>query len=743
MLKQSRYFMLLFLFIFIFTGCGKSSEKESGTQSESLSYAAEEVTVSDGFGMEMMSYSYVNDESYFIGTSADQKEKNKVIEIFNMITRKTDEITCDGLKSGETVLAFEKKETGGYFLLLQKSQTYRILSLAEDGSVNQEVALDYEGYVSGKPQFDKNGNLYMAAAEEVNGENYLLYFQNDGTLKGKTELEYDTLFDAICFKDDKIFCTYRKIEEPLTVYEYSCSDLKKENSKKEISPVLHQTDIIMRGSVEMIPCYDEESEFDFYFNDYSNMYGYSLETEKTEQLFRWTDCGLNININTEKGMTAFSQNCFGVLFQDDQKEPVFYLLSEQNGSSSRIQLTFAMPYGFDTALNDMILDFNKKQEDIQILIKDYTRSDDPVQAMHEDIISGNVPDIIDVTELNAETYIKKDMLVDLTPYLQEDSEISEDDFLDNILETLKVNGKLYYIPAVFQINVLFGSHESIQGRTTWNIKEFCDMYNNRKKNTMLFGYVDRLELLGEICLPQLDNIVDRETGICNFKTEGFQTLLESLSEISEEDGLTEYEITGKLKEEGSILLTKYTMSDFGAYELYQTLYQDMEIIGYPAEEGNGITAETSNLFSITTSCKEKEAAYTFLREFWDYEYQKSQIPFGFPTRKDALDMKFKQALAEKSYEDENGETVEPSMHSGSLGIDDVTVAYQPLKEEDEEKIRYLLENVDRFDFSGSSDEKIISIIEEEAEAYFQGDKSLEETTDIIENRVKLYMSETS
>ena len=45
--------------------------------------------------------------------------------------------------------------------------------------------------------------------------------------------------------------------------------------------------------------------------------------------------------------------------------------------------------------------------------------------------------------------------------------------------------------------------------------------------------------------------------------------------------------------------------------------------------------------------------------------------------------------------------------------------------------------------AGSYDEDIMNIITEEAAAYFAGDKTADEVADLIQNRVTIYLGETS
>ena len=63
---------------------------------------------------------------------------------------------------------------------------------------------------------------------------------------------------------------------------------------------------------------------------------------------------------------------------------------------------------------------------------------------------------------------------------------------------------------------------------------------------------------------------------------------------------------------------------------------------------------------------------------------------------------------------------------------------QPIKPE-EEKIFYDL--IQSAKIITTRDKLYMAIIEEEAGAYFAGQKSLEEVTNIIQNRIELYLAE--
>ena len=91
-----------------------------------------------------------------------------------------------------------------------------------------------------------------------------------------------------------------------------------------------------------------------------------------------------------------------------------------------------------------------------------------------------------------------------------------------------------------------------------------------------------------------------------------------------------------------------------------------------------------------------------------------------------------------TYEDENGETIsEPE--TNSVYINDKEIKLPVPGQED---IDTVLNIIDSLDTKVSIDSKISDIINEESGAFFAGQKSAEETADIIQSRVKVYISET-
>ena len=140
---------------------------------------------------------------------------------------------------------------------------------------------------------------------------------------------------------------------------------------------------------------------------------------------------------------------------------------------------------------------------------------------------------------------------------------------------------------------------------------------------------------------------------------------------------------------------------------------------------------------IYSKSKVKDAAWEFVKMFMSLEFQGGQDTiYSNPTRQDAFDMLVKRKTATKKYKDELGNEVEP-LQSG-YGWDDLNIDIGPLSDKQAQKYIDLVNSTTK---TSDYNTEITNIITEEAKAYFAGQKSLDETADIIQNRVKTYVNE--
>lgn len=152
---------------------------------------------------------------------------------------------------------------------------------------------------------------------------------------------------------------------------------------------------------------------------------------------------------------------------------------------------------------------------------------------------------------------------------------------------------------------------------------------------------------------------------------------------------------------------------------------DFSKIGFPGADGNGAVFYTGpNYYGMNTNSLNQDAVWTFLKFLLSTEKQETN-QFGFPV----LQVEFDKLLenAQKSYSSKNdaGE---------SVVLDGLTEAQV-------ESLRTLINSITAFGGTTNESSEIMGIIFEEAKLFFARDKDAQQTAEVIQNRVNIYLSE--
>ena len=145
------------------------------------------------------------------------------------------------------------------------------------------------------------------------------------------------------------------------------------------------------------------------------------------------------------------------------------------------------------------------------------------------------------------------------------------------------------------------------------------------------------------------------------------------------------------------------------------------LTGYPSVEGSGIYLYVDREWpklGISASCENKEAAWKFIRSLLTEEAQEDAS--YLPIRKEAFE---KMLESREDYVMENGKK-------------------RYLTKKERALVYRLVDSAGYIMISGTSNEgELTTIVAEEAESYFSGDKDLDETMKVIKSRINLYKNE--
>ena len=412
-------------------------------------------------------------------------------------------------------------------------------------------------------------------------------------------------------------------------------------------------------------------------------------------------------------------------------------------------LTLATMY-LDYNIKKEILDFNKKSESTRIEVKDYSEfntSDDytaGITKLSTEMVSGNIPDLIDVSNLPYRQYAAKGLLEDLYTYLDKDSNYKREALVPSILKATETDGKLYILPSAFSIMTIAGSTKTLGSEMGWTMDEMQAAIKAHPEADYPFGaYMTRKDILDSMCMLNMDSYINWQTGECSFNSNGFKGLLnfaksfpENMPDTSNEEN-QQLLNDSQMVQEGRQLMTFTSISDFDYYQ--QIKYQfggDVVFKGMPSEDKKGNIVMLTGGLAMTSSCKDKDEAWQFIRRVLAEDFQENSV-WGLPITQKAYDAKLAKAMKQDYETNENGKQV-PVARGSYTSPDGQQVDYYALTQEDADKIKAV---VDSATHTVTLDQNVTNMIDEEAAYFFKGEKTVDQTADIIQSRMNVFVNE--
>ena len=481
------------------------------------------------------------------------------------------------------------------------------------------------------------------------------------------------------------------------------------------------------------------SEYDFYYKDNTGIYGYDVAGKKSTKVMDYLASDINSDSSYNIVPIAKDQ-MLGSTWVEEGNKFVLYNKVDPSTVVDKKTITFGAIWMDDNVKNAAI-EFNKTSQKYRIEFKDYSNEEDPTTKMNADIIAGNVPDIISLDNVPINQYVAKGLLEDLTPYMEKDSEVKPDVFIPSVAEAMKTNDKFYFVSPGFGISTMIARTEDVGDKSGWTFDELKALLEEKGDSARPFYSENKSEMLYSFLSTGINDFIDWTTGECSFDDQDFKSILEICNKGKNEE--TEYNEDAPsmpaLIKEGKVLFNEGWI-DAESVELYKKMFGgDITFIGYPNKDKEGSYFNFNTTMGIYSKSDVKEGAWEFIRSFMTRECQGKQagnMMYGNPTRQDCFDMMMKAKTATEKYTDEFGQEVLPL--DSSWGWDDLEVKIVPLTDKEAKLYEDLVNNTKKF---GGYNNALMEIITEEAKAYFAGEKSLDETADIIQNRIKTYVNE--
>lgn len=535
--------------------------------------------------------------------------------------------------------------------------------------------------------------------------------------------------------------------------------------------------------------------YDIYYDYNGNIYGYKFDTDTKDKVIDWIECDINSNnINSYSILPDGRVIAFESSYDDQaQKNNMQLIVMTRVDAASVVNktvLTFACMY-LDWNMRDAIVKFNRASNTHRIVVRDYSEynTDDDynagIQKLNTEMLSGKLPDMIDnnTYSMPVEQYAAKGFLTDLYELIDADADLSREDFVQPVLKALEsADGKLYQLPRTFAVSTAIALDKVAGDYDTWNLAAVKDAMTKLQDGASVFDvYRTKSDILQTCIARNIDAFVDWENGSAHFDSDEFKALLEFANQFPEtydwENATDEENDSAQNRmNSGKQLMTDMYVSSFEDMLYQLTGYNGgVKFVGYPSEDGtSNHTFQIDGSIAISSTCADKTAAWNFMKQFLTEDYQSGSNVWNFPINQKAFDQKMKDAMTEEYQTDENGnvvkdengnpiripkmtyyttdagggvafaattETAASTVVIGGSGVnEDGPISIYAMTQEQADQI---LDLINATTAVYGYDESILNIISDEAAAYFAGEKSLDDTANMIQSRVNLYVAEQS
>lgn len=518
----------------------------------------------------------------------------------------------------------------------------RLRHLSPDGTeqfrtdVTEHLSAFYHGGVFGE---------YLV----LTTENKALLFRADGTFCGALPSESTVL----------MLTSYR--EDPALLTENTAGQL--------VLTPLDPAAMSLRASVTLPFAYHAISstgakyhadmsgrDTELYFPCQGNLFACSAPTGDVKKLVDWMALGVNpVHVVAQH---VRPDGSIAAMYQHKSTATGLSLLlltPREGGEAVLPPLTLGMLSSNVNTLN-LVISHNEEFPDKRVRVVNYAEyaalGQSGQAALRLELARGEGPDLLfsperdlPVTELAAE------FLVDLKPLLRQDLQLRQEGILESVVTVMEEDGELLAVTPCFVFSTAI-SKTDITGTGTLSVSRALNLYDQlatynssaletfQRKETVLQEHVARNSLVYGVA----------ENHEFQFNNTAFQEGLIYAARFPETIDWSKIETYGatpgwaRVREGTQLLLS-------GDYYGFAALSQDLYAVGdgavlcgYPDVAG-GHVLEIWNTFGMLKNCRDRDAAWNFLRKVLLAETQNTYPLSGFPTNLTAFRQKGEAAMA--------------------------------------------------------------------------------------------------
>ncbi|CAG7640163.1 hypothetical protein PAESOLCIP111_04108 [Paenibacillus solanacearum] len=349
-----------------------------------------------------------------------------------------------------------------------------------------------------------------------------------------------------------------------------------------------------------------------------------------------------------------------------------------------------------------------------------------VQTVTTEVISGKGADLIAMNSLPQSKFVEKKLLANMNDWIAKDASFDRSKYYEHILQASRNGDGLYSMPFSFALEMMQGNTDQLKKAnltiedTAWTWEQFKEIAGQlkRQEGPDYVGIINLFpnQLIADFICSNYSKLVQQ--GRAQFDSELFRGMMRQVKAMYDE---------GILRAEFSYDYSKslFKMSSLANAEQILTMPSNAQLFLKPTVEGQSQGASFYTYFNLAINSKSKvqQEAWMFIKFLLSDEIQASPELSGLPINKATALQKFDQ--------------VKQNIENGKLQLP----KDKPDAHMTEERIRTVQKLIEGVSTKQYIDTKVLMMAMAEFESYMSGQKSAEEVSRLIQNKVTTYLNE--
>ena len=370
-----------------------------------------------------------------------------------------------------------------------------------------------------------------------------------------------------------------------------------------------------------------------------------------------------------------------------------------------------------SVLRSLIQSYNLSGAPVSIEILNYADGAesraDAVTRMTTELLAGNVPDLLDCSDLSGAQYAgyaKNGILLPLDG-------MPDAELLSGILKPCYVDGKLYSVVGAFALDPLFGPAEKLGASLETSA---LDVLLGAVPDVSFFWGGE--DLLSVYCRHAAEQYLDYDTQTASFESEKFLNILTACAAVSSAPPAPDSIMQQPMR---SVSMYRSMQSQW-----YQQTGDAFRVLAL-GEDG-GTAYQPILQLGVCAGSAMREAAQEALRGMLQEGFQQT-ITDAFPVCRAALRTLMQKEIDAQAVEQQTAIREEGRVEIGEAG--DLAFLFDEAAADD------LMNVLEHADCRSCGSQEILTIILDEADAYFKGRKTAQEAVQVMDRRAALFIAE--